>query len=497
MTISSRTIVRNASFLMGSQVITWGLTFLLTIFLPRYLGPAGIGQLQLAGSLWTIVGVIASLGTDKLVMKEIARSPNQVSDMMSSTLVLRTLLFMVGALGMFAYLQLADYPAQTVWVIWIIGFGALMGQIGGTYDAVLRGLERMHHTSLALVISFAVGALFQIGLVLMGYGVVPIAASGLISSTISLAIQAHFLQKDYSLKLAVNRDLVRSVARASLPYFLVSIGMVVYHQVDIVIISLLADEVTIGWYGTAIRLYGTLLFIPNVFVMALFPALSRAYTGSPTDSNGLAQKSLNLLLLVGVPIGFGVAVLANPIVVLLYGPAFAKSGPVLAMLGLLLIVTYVNMLLGFLLISMDRQKTMAVVMLVMTCATILLDLILVPWTMKTFANGALGGALSYVLTESGMLIAGIALLPRGAFNRGNTQVITRLILAGAVMAAATWFVRESFLLIPVLVGAVTYIGMILILRALPKEDWDSFFKLVSILFDRLRRRPTASAELKG
>ena len=287
------------------------------------------------------------------------------------------------------------------------------------------------------------------------------------------------------------------MAQASLPYFLVSIGMVVYHQVDIVIISLLADEITIGWYGTAIRLYGTLLFIPNVFVMALFPALSRAYTGSPTDSNRLAQKSLNLLLLVGVPIGFGMAVLANPIVVLLYGPAFANSGPVLAMLGLLLIVTYVNMLLGFLLISMDRQKTMAVVMLVMTFATILLDLILIPWTMKTFANGALGGALSYVLTESGMLIAGIALLPRGAFNRGNVQVVSKLILAGAVMAAATWAVRDAFLLIPVVVGAVTYIGMILILRALPKEDWDSFFKLGSILLDRLRRRPTASAELKG
>ncbi len=348
MTISSRTIARNASFLMVSQIITWGLTFLLMIFLPRYLGPAGIGQLQLAASLWAIVAVIATLGTDKLVMKEIARSPDRLNELIGSTLALRTLLFIFGALGMVAYLELADYPTQTVWIIWIIGFGALMTQMAGAYEAALKGLERMQYTSLASVVSIAVGSLLQIGLVFMGYGVIPIAAAGIIASVAGLTIQAYFLQKQYPFKLSVNRNLIHSVFQASLPYFLVSIGMVLYQQVDIVVISLLANETTVGWYGTATRLYGTLLFIPNVFVIALFPALSRAYTDSSIRSNRLAQKSLNLLMLVGIPIGFGMAVIASPLVVLLFGPAFANSGPVLAILGMLLILTYVNMLLGFL-----------------------------------------------------------------------------------------------------------------------------------------------------
>jgi O-antigen/teichoic acid export membrane protein len=497
MNIASRTIAKNASFLMVSQMIGWGLTFLLTIYLPRYLGPAGIGKLQLAGSLWAIVAVIAIMGTDKLVMKEIARSPERVNEMISSTLFLRTVLFILGALGMLVYLQLADYPTQTVWIIWIVGFSALIAQMGGAYEAVLKGLERMQYTSIASIVSVALGAFLQIGLVFSGYGVIPIAATGILSGITSLAIQAHFLQKHYPFRLSVNRAMLRSVLQASLPYFLVSIGMVLYMQVDIVIISLLADAETVGWYGSAVRLCGTLLFIPNVFVIALFPALSRAYRDSPNGMNRLAQRSFNLLLLLGIPMGFGMAVLATPIVVLLYGPAFANSGPVLAILGMLLMVTYVNMLLGFLLISMDRQKTLAIIMLALTFATIPLDLILVPWTMKTFANGAMGGAISYVLTEAGMLIAGLALLPRGTLNLENVKTVTKLILAGVVMAAAVWVVRDNFLLIPIAVGAVTYLGMILILRAVSKEDWDTLFKLGSSLLNRLRRRSAASAELKG
>jgi O-antigen/teichoic acid export membrane protein len=497
MTISSRTIAKNASFLMVSQMITWGLTFLVTIFLPRYLGPAGIGQLQLSASLWAIVAVIASLGTDKMVMKEIARAPDRLNELVSSTLALRSLLFMVGALGMAVYLQLVNYPPQTVWVVWIVGLSALIGQMAGAYEAGLKGLERMQYTSLASIVFVAAGSLLQIGLVFMGYGVIPIAAAGIFASMASLGIQAHFLRKQYSFKLTGNQDTVRLVFQASLPYFLVSIGLVLYHQVDIVIISLLADEKTIGWYGTAMRLFGTLLFIPNVFVIALFPALSRAYTDSPNGLNRLAQKSLNVLLLIGVPIGFGMAVLATPIIELLYGPAFANSGPVLSIMGLLLTLTYTNMLIGFLLISMNRQKTLAVVMLLMTFATIPLDLVLVPWALKTFANGALGGALSYVVTETAVAIAGVSLLPQGTFNRENTIVIAKLILAGSVMAAFTWTVRYAFLLIPIAVGAVTYIAMVLILQTMPREDWEFFFKLGFSLLHRLRRRSPASAELKG
>ena len=497
MTISSRTIAKNASFLMISQAITWGLSFLLTIFLPRYLGPAGIGQLQLALSLWAIVSVITTLGTDKLLMKEIARAPERLNELVSATLALRTLLFLLGTLGMVVYLQLANYPTQTIWVIWIIGLGSFIGHLAGTYEAILKGLERMEYTSLASIVSAAVVSSLQIGLVFMGYGIISIAAAGIIASMASLAIQVYFLRKSYSFKLSVNRSVIRSVLQASLPYFLVSIGMVLYQQVDIIVISLLADEQTVGWYGTATRLFGTLLFIPNVFVIALFPALSRTYTGTTNGSNGLAQKSLNILMLVGIPLGFGMAMIANPLVVLLFGPAFANSGPVLAVLAVLLIVTYMNMLLGFLLISMDRQKTLAVVMIIMTIATIPMDLILVPWTMKTFANGALGGALSFVITEIGIAIAALVLLPRGTFDQENLKVGAKVILAGVVMVAVTWAVRDAFLLIPITVGAVTYGGMIFLLRAIPKDDWDIVLMLGSSFLHRLRRRSAASAELKG
>ena len=497
MTFSGRTIAKNAGVLMSSQLISWGLSFLLAIFLPRYLGPQGIGQILLANSLWAIVAVIAGFGTETFITKEIARSPGRLNELLGTTLALRALIFMLGALAMAVYVQLAGYPAQTVSIILIIGISSLVGQLSGTYDAALKGLERMEYTALAAVVFNAFLSFLQIGLLLFGYGVVPVAAAGIIANFAMLAIEYSFLRKLYSIKLSVRWGLILSVIQASLPYCMVSIGIVLYHQFDAVVISLLADEKVIGWYGAAARLYGTLLFIPNVIGTALFPALSRAHSESPSAVNKLAQKSLSLFVMLGVPVGLGMAIIANQLVVLLFGAAFANSGPVLAVRGILLILTFVNMLLGFLLISKDRQKSWACVMLIAAIATIPLDLILIPWTVKTFANGALGGALSFVFTEVGMTMTGLALLPRGTFSRQNAEVAAKVILAGVVMAAVTWIVRDIFILIPIAVGAVTYVGMVAILRAVPKEDWDFFLDIGSSFIQRLRGRFTKAVEMEG
>jgi hypothetical protein len=96
-----------------------------------------------------------------------------------------------------------------------------------------------------------------------------------------------------------------------------------------------------------------------------------------------------------------------------------------------------------------------------------------------------------------MIIIGFSLLPKKTFSRENAKVAAKALLAGGVMLAVAWTVRDDFILIPVAAGAVTYLGMIFLLRAIPKEDWDFFLDLGATFFQRIRRRTTGSVELKG
>lgn len=224
-----------------------------------------------------------------------------------------------------------------------------------------------------------------------------------------------------------------------------------------------------------------------IFTTAVFPSLTRAYANASDSLPRIIRKSFDLMLVLSIPIGLGLFVIADPLVLLLYGPGFAQSGPILALMGLVLIPTYQNILLGQFLTSTDRQNRWTVVMLAAAALTIPLDLLLVPWCQRWFGNGAIAGALSFLITELLMVGCGIALLPRGALGRSNLVVALKVFGVGAAMVASSWWLRGAFIGLPILVAAAVYCGGILALRALPREDLALFGSFAQGALGRLRR----------
>jgi O-antigen/teichoic acid export membrane protein len=498
------TVARNAIILMGTQVVTWGLTLLLTIVLPRYLGPAAIGKFHLANSVWAIVGIVVAFGTNTLLVKEIARSPARLPELVASTLMLRSLLFVLGFLGVIAFLTLADYPPETRWVLYIVGLAQLVWLFIGIFESSLQGLERMEYVSLGNIAGKTVNTALCIGLVLAGQGINAVAAAGVVAALINLLIQFRSLRRLVNLKtqrVFPNLAGLRWLLKAGFPYLMTHIFLVIYMEIDIVIISLLIHDAAVGWYGAADQLFGTFLFVPTVVMTAVFPALSRRYAAVLDDEAEswaplyrAARRTFDLLVVLSIPIGLGVLAIADPLVVLLFGKQFANSGPILALMGIVLILTYLNILLGQFLISMDRQNRWTVVMAIATVATLPLDLWLIPLCDRLYGNGGIGGSISFIITEGGMMIAGLVMLPRGVLSKSNAWRATRALLAGLAMVAGIWWARDLFLGIPIALGALIYTALAWPLRLIQRDDIELAQVLMQKATGRLRRYRTAAAD---
>lgn len=487
-----RTIAKNAIFLMASQVATWALTLLLTIFLPRYLGAGAVGKFHLANSLWAIVGIVAAFGMDLLLNKEIARAPKRTPELLNASIVLRIILFCLGYAGIVGYANLVGYPDETKLVIYIVGIGNLFAQIMGAFESSLKGLERMEYVSLGNVVGKGVLTVLSIALLLLGQGVLVIAFVGIVAALVHLSVLLINLRRLIEFRFKIDWKMIGWMLKAGFPYLLVYVFLILYQQVDIVILSLLLNEESIGWYGTADQLFGTFLFVPTVFMTAVFPTLSRVYSNDTESFVKLIRKSFELMTMLSVPIGLGVMVIANSLVLILYGPEFANSGPILAVMGIVLLLTYQNTLLGYFLISMDKQAIWTWVMFAAMLISIPLDLIFVPWCQATFGNGAIGGALSFVVTELGMMITGLYLIPRDILGWKNIWLGIRALFAGVLMVAAVWWLREAFIAIPVLVGGVVYVGLVILMRLVSREDQELFKSLGLSAIQRIRGRASAS-----
>jgi O-antigen/teichoic acid export membrane protein len=275
------------------------------------------------------------------------------------------------------------------------------------------------------------------------------------------------------------------------------LGLILYGQVDVLIISSLVNTQETGWYGAASQLFSTLLFIPVVFTTAVFPVLARTYAAAPDALPKVLSKAFDMLLLVSIPIGLGILIVAPQVVSMLFGPAFAQSGPILALMGIVLIFTYQNVLIGQFLTSTDRQNSWTLVMIVAAIITVPLDLVLVPWCQREFGNGAIAGALSFIFTEFAMVAIGIWLLPKGSLGWSNVRGGAQIIFAGLAMVGATWWSREMFIAVPICVGAITYISLIALMRVVPSEDIATLVQVAHGLTRKLRQRGAEPVGITG
>jgi O-antigen/teichoic acid export membrane protein len=471
MNATGRRIAKNATVLMASQVVTWALSLALTLFLPRYLGPAGFGEFRLAVSIWALMAVVIAFGMDTLLIKETSRDPSQLAGLFSTSIVLRVGIFLVSTVIVALYALAAGYPRETLQVIFVVGLSTFVGQLAATCAAALQGLERMEYLSLGSIAGQAVATGAGIVLLLSGYRVVAFALVYLASAVIALTVQWIALQRLHPLHLELDRNRLSWMLRASFPYLLVFGFLVAYNQVDVLIMSWLVSPAQIGWYSAANNLFGTFLFIPTVFLSAILPALSRMHKQSPEAMPQFLSRSFNLLLMMGVPLGLGVMAVANPLVVLLFGPAFTNSGPILMVMGLVLIFTYQNIALGQFFISSDRQSVWIAVMAVATLLAIPLDLVLIPWCQSAFGNGALGGACSYLVTEAGMLVYGLVMMPKGALGWKNGWLALRVVVAGLAMAIVIWWLRGLFIVAAIAIGLAVELAFVISLRVIVPEDW--------------------------
>jgi O-antigen/teichoic acid export membrane protein len=224
----------------------------------------------------------------------------------------------------------------------------------------------------------------------------------------------------------------------------------------------------------------------------IFPTLTRRFAAGQDHLRQAVRPIFNIMLALSMPIGLGLLALAEPIALLLYGEAFRPTGAVLAVMGLVLICTYLNTVLSQLLIAAERTAVLNIIMIAATVATLPLDFVLVPWTDQAFDNGALGGALAYTITELGILVAAIMTLPKGTLSAQNWRVAVLTGVAGMGMVAAIWWLRATaFFLLGVPLGAVVYIGLVLAFRALPNEEMTLIKEALVKVLERLpfvRRR---------
>jgi O-antigen/teichoic acid export membrane protein len=283
--------------MMAAQLLTWAMAFVVAIFQPRILGPLAIGQLSIAFSIWMIVGVLITFGMDTYLTKAVAREPQRTGVLVGTSLVVRIGLWLLGCLAVFGYDLFAVNadPTQTA-LIWIIGLMTLFSVLSGGLIATLNGLEQVHYVSLVTVLSKMVLTVVSLALLFAGFNVIWIGWANVLAALVAFLGDAFFLFRQHRPRWSIDLAAAGLMLNVSKQYLVTALTLMVYQQIDRLFIALFASTEEVGWYSTAVNLFGTLMFFPMAIGTVIFPTLTRRFAAGQEHLAMAAQPIFNIML---------------------------------------------------------------------------------------------------------------------------------------------------------------------------------------------------------
>jgi O-antigen/teichoic acid export membrane protein len=453
---------------IGSKLVSVGFY----VVMARLLGNSAFGVFTFGISFAALVTVLAGLGQDAILTREVAQDRRRVHRFFTNTVGLKVAvaapLLLVAGAGM----AIAGVQSRTFVVTMLLSTAVLVELITGTCFAVLQAYERLGFLPIVIIFQRLFTAGVGVAVMAAGAGVEAVAAvylaGALLAFVLALVLQFRYVVRP---RLTVDLSTWWPLMRVALPVGLALIFQLTLFRVDIVILQALAPERVVGQYGAAYRLFEATLFVSWAVGAAIYPVLARI-AGQGEATLKVFERGIKLVVAVTLPASLGALILARPLVDLLYGSGFSLSVRALQLLALGIILCSVNHVTGVLLLAEHRERTIAVVYGTVAVANVAVNVALIP----VYSLNA--AALNTTLSEVLLAVLMFSYLWRCGFGLNWKRVATGP-LAAAVPTGAVMLALRGHFAVAFICGLIVFCATLAVVEQLfYPEDAQRIWRIV-------------------
>jgi O-antigen/teichoic acid export membrane protein len=463
-------IRRNLGWLLISQFSTWGLSILLLLVVPHKLGGEAFGQLSFATVYVSFFELVAVFGTATYLTKVVSRDTESVGQYVVNAVILKVIVSTVLIALAIGLAVALGFESQIVSVIAILCLGLFINTVNNGIAGGLYGLQRMRGPAVADVVRAYVSGLLGLIFLYNGASLTMLTLVCTLPCLIPLAWNTYLLWPQLRRHRTVNLTLWKYIVRGGLPFFMWSALSQFYGTIDIPLLHVYSDDVTVGWYALAYKWVSMPVFFASIVGTAFLPALAADRVELPESFVRMANRALQLVMIVATPAAIGVILISSDFIHLLYGDEFTNAVPLMQILAVQIPIISLDIVLGTVIIAADRQRQWVIVGLVAAIFNPLLNIFAIPMSMSLFDNGAIGAAAVTVLTEIILMAGAFILRPAGVLDRATSGLLLRIVVASSSMIPVVLALGSQPLAVRILAGILTYGIASLVLRTTSLRD---------------------------
>ena len=394
-----RKILTNIGWLSGDRVLRMGMGLIVGAWVARYLGPQQFGLLNYASAFVALFAVLASLGLDQIVVRDIVRKPTYRDKILGTTLILKligSLVTVALTTSMIGWLRPGDQ--LTLWLVTIIAAVTLFDAFN-TIDFWFQSQVKSKYTVIAKNTAFILATLARIILIQTQAPLISFAWVLVVESAIGgvgLAI-AYQVKGESLLSWRVNWQQIKTLLHQSWPLIISNLAIMLYMRIDQIMLGQLVGDQSVGIYSAGVRIAEIWYFFAIAIVNSVTPSIVKSKQQSETIYYNKLQKLFNLMVIISFGIALPMTFLSKLIIVVIFGSQYAAAATVLAIYIWSAVFGFFGWVKGVWIVT----EGYTVFALVSTCCGALMNILLNFWLIPHYQeNGAaLASVISYSFTD--------------------------------------------------------------------------------------------------
>lgn len=434
-----------------------------SVLLLRHLGVEDFGRYGIVIALIGIVSAVTDAGLTAVGSRELAiLPPSQRPALMRNLVGLRIALTLAGVLVAVGFAALAGYDGVVVAGTAVAGFGVLLLNTQSTLMMPLSIELRMGAITLIETLRHALTLAGVAVLVLAGASLLPFFGVQIAVGLVVLALTSIFVAGVAGMRPAIDRRVARGLLRESLPLAAALAMNVIYLRLLVILVSVQTGETETGLFATSFRVFEILLGVPTLVLAVALPLLAVAGAEDRDRLRYALQQLTEAAVGASLLLVLVTVVLAEPAIVLLGGEDYRDAAPILRVQAFALLGVFVSQVWTLGLVSLRRQRDVAVANGIALAVVIVLGVVLVG------AYEGVGGAVAAIVTETLLALVLLFFLNRAGGNVApRLGFLPRPLAAGAAGALVALVPLSPWLAAPL--AAVAFLAVGYAVGAIPPE----------------------------
>jgi len=395
-----QTLAKNTFWLSFSMIISKIIKYFLIIYAARILGATEYGVFNFAIAFVALFNIFADLGVTSLIARETAKGEKSAIHI-SAAFTLKLLL----TIATLALIVIASFLVPQAFgirltILVLAGYILINGFSVFFYNC-FYGRQEMQYQSITEIISIALTTVLGIYLISLVSKSYFLAVAYLVGAIVGFLIISFIFRKKFGaiLKLDFNKKEWRKIFNWSWPLALSGLFATIYTNTDSLMMGFWHLFSQIGYYNAAQKIVVMAILPASLIATSFFPALTKAHSDQEKKKmQKLFDYQNIILMMIAIPITVGGYILANGLILRVYGNEYQPAIEALRILILMGGISYLIAPLSRALFIYNQQKRTFWVTIWAALLNVVLNVILIP------RFGLYGAAWASVATFSLSLI---------------------------------------------------------------------------------------------